>query len=65
MQDLDKNIKQNKMGALKQHFNDYLSAEDFDLMYDDEFELWLEQRELQKEEYEQAIGDGLNQNYCN
>jgi hypothetical protein len=53
------------MGALKQHFNDYLSAEDFDLMYDDEFELWLEQRELQREEYEQAIGDGLNQNYCN
>jgi hypothetical protein len=34
-------------------------------MYDDEFELWLEQRELQREEYEQAIGDGLNQNYCN
>ena len=65
MQDLDKNIKQNKMGALKQRFNDYLSAEDFDLMYDDEFELWLEQRELQREEYEQAIGDGLNQNYCN
>ena len=49
------------MGQLKTAFDDFLSSEDFDLMFDDEYELWL----LQKEEYEQAIGDGINQNYCN
>lgn len=49
------------MGQLKTAFDDFLSSEDFDLMFDDEYELWL----LQKEEYEQSIGDGLNQNYCN
>jgi hypothetical protein len=29
------------MGELKRHYEDYLSAEDFDLMFDDEYELWL------------------------
>jgi hypothetical protein len=49
------------MGQLKTAFDDFLSSEDFDLMFDDEYENWL----AQKEEYEQAIGDGINQNYCN
>ena len=52
------------MGALKQLYTEYLSAEDFDLMFDDEYEAWLENKRVEKEEYEQAIGDGLNQNYC-
>ena len=35
------------MGLLKNHYDefltyDYLSAEDFDLMFDDEYELWLQ-----------------------
>ena len=61
------NYKNNtsNMGALKQYHHDYLSAEDFDLMFDDEYEAWLENKRVEKEEYEQAIGDGLNQNYCN
>ena len=49
------------MGQLKTAFEEFLSSEDFDLMYDDEYENWL----AQKEAYEQAIGDGINQNYCN
>jgi hypothetical protein len=53
------------MGALKEHYTEYLSAEDFDLMFDDEYEVWLKNKQIEKEEYEQAIGDGINQNYCN
>ena len=38
------------MGALKNFYDndltfDYLSAEDFDLMFDDEYELWLKAQE--------------------
>lgn len=32
------------MGLLKQYYDDYLSAEDFDLMFDDEYEIWLENK---------------------
>ena len=53
------------MGRLKELYEDYLSAREFDLMFDDEYELWLENHKVEKEEYEQSIGDGLNQNYCN
>jgi hypothetical protein len=53
------------MGALKQYHHDYLSAEDFDLMFDDEYEMWIQNKQIEKEEYEQAIGDGMNVNYCN
>ena len=53
------------MGALKEYYTEYLSAEDFDLMFEGEYETWLENHKIEKEEYEQAIGDGINQNYCN
>lgn len=57
------------MGALKQYYIEYLSSEEFDLMSDDEFNLWLErklqQEQIEREEYLQAIGEGMNQNYCN
>jgi hypothetical protein len=52
------------MGALKEYHHDYLTAEDFDLMFDDEYDGWVETNQIEKEEYEQAIGDGINQNYC-
>ena len=29
------------MGRLKEQYEDYLSAIEFDLMFDDEYELWL------------------------
>ena len=53
------------MGALKEYYTEYLSAEDFDLMFEGEYETWLENHKIEKEEYEQAIGDGINQNYRN
>jgi len=53
------------MGALKQMYDDYLSSEDFDLMFNDEYDLWLQNKQVEEEEYYQAIGDGMNQNYCN
>jgi hypothetical protein len=36
-------------------------------MFDDEYELWLQkkqQADAEREEYYQAIGDGINSNYC-
>ena len=33
------------MGQLKNAFEDFLSAEDFDLMFDDEYELWLKDKQ--------------------
>jgi hypothetical protein len=47
------------MGALKEHYHEYLTSEDFDLMFDDEYELWLENKQVEYEEYLQAIGDGI------
>ena len=29
------------MGQLKNYFDEYLSSEEFDLMFDDEYEMWL------------------------
>lgn len=53
------------MGLLKQHYDKYLSDLEFDLMFDDEYEQWLENKKVEEEEYYQAIGDGINPNYCN
>jgi predicted RNA-binding protein associated with RNAse of E/G family len=52
------------MGAMKEYYHEYLTDTEFDLMFDDEYEMWLENKQIEKEEYEQAIGDGINQNYC-
>ena len=41
------------MGALKEYYNDYLSSEEFDLMTDEEYELWLQQqKEAMEESYQ-------------
>jgi hypothetical protein len=47
------------MGAIKEYYHDYLSSEEFDLMFDDEYELWLKNKQVEYEEYLQAIGDGI------
>jgi len=46
------------MGAIKEYYHEYLSAEEFDLMFDDEYEEWLNNKQVEYEEYIQAIGDG-------
>lgn len=33
------------MSLIKEYYHDYLTSEEFDLMYDDEFERWLEEQE--------------------
>lgn len=50
------------MGKLKNYYFDYLSSEDFDLMFDDEYEEYLKakeeyelQYEAEKEAYEEAL----------
>ena len=43
---------------LIQSFSLFLSSEEFDLMLDDEYELWLKNKQAEYEEYCQAIGDG-------
>jgi hypothetical protein len=30
------------MSNIKEYYHDYLTAEEFDYMFDDEYELWLE-----------------------
>jgi hypothetical protein len=47
------------MSAIKEYYNEYLTSEDFDLMFDDEYELWLKNKQAEYEEYCQAIGDGM------
>jgi hypothetical protein len=48
------------MGQIKNYFNDYLSSEDFDLMFDDEYEQWLEQRQIQLEAEQAAYEEALS-----
>lgn len=56
------------MGALKNFYDndltfDYLSAEDFDLMFDDEYELWLKAQETKlklKMEKNENIGHDIS-----
>jgi hypothetical protein len=40
------------MGLLKEYYHEYLSAEDFDYMFDGEYEAWVEQQEINQEQYE-------------
>lgn len=44
--------------TLTNAFHAFLSEEDFDLMFDGEYELWLKNKQAEYEEYCQAIGDG-------
>ena len=41
------------MGQLKNFYHDYLSSEDFDLMFDDEYELYLENKKKCQEQEQQ------------
>jgi hypothetical protein len=43
------------MGLLKNHFDEYLSSEDFDLMFDDEYELWLDNKKKYMKNNEKNI----------
>jgi hypothetical protein len=41
------------MGKLKEYYHEYLTAEEFDLMTDEEYELWLQrEKEAVEECYE-------------
>ncbi len=42
---------QTNMGALKQYHHEYLTAEDFDLMFDDEYEYWLQVKKQEEDQY--------------
>lgn len=61
------------MGALKNFYDndltfDYLSAEDFDLMFDDEYELWLKSQETKlklKMEKNANIGNNVGHDIGN
>jgi hypothetical protein len=52
------------MGQLKKYYDDYLSSEDFDLMFDDEYELWLNNKNKNKNqqlwEEEKVLQTDLN-----
>lgn len=52
------------MSAMKEYYHEYLTDTDFDLMFDDEYEMWVANQQAHREEYEQALGDGINSNYC-
>jgi hypothetical protein len=41
------------MGALKEYYHEYLSAEDFDYMFEGEYEAWMKQQEYNQEQYEE------------
>jgi len=41
------------MGRLKELYEDYLSAREFDLMFDDEYELWLLNKNKLKQKNQQ------------
>jgi hypothetical protein len=43
------------MGLLKNYFDDYLSSEEFDLMYDDEYEMWLNNKKKYMKNNEKNI----------
>jgi len=47
------------MGKMKEYYHEYLTAEDFDYMFDDEYEMWLENKrqaeEQQQEQYEAEL----------
>ena len=45
------------MGQLKNAFEEFLSAEEFDTMFDDEYEMWLAQREAEQAAYEEMLSD--------
>ncbi len=50
------------MGQLKNAFEDFLSAEDFDLMFDDEYEQWLKDKKENEDQYWSELIKQLNQN---
>lgn len=63
------------MGALKEYYHeeltyDYLSAEEFDLMFNDEYELWLKAQEnksnkIKQNERDTNHGNDLRDNVGN
>jgi hypothetical protein len=49
-----KNYYLNNMGAMKEYYHEYLTAEEFDYMTDDDYEQWL----AEKGAYEEALSNG-------
>lgn len=51
------------MGQLKKYYHEYLTSEDFDLMSDEEYDIWLQKKkeyeilqyEAEKEAYDEAL----------
>jgi ferric-dicitrate binding protein FerR (iron transport regulator) len=50
------------MSMTKQMFDDYISSEEFDLMFDDEYEQWLQQKQKEQEAYEEMLE--INSNFA-
>lgn len=48
------------MSAIKEYYHDYLSAEEFDNMFDDEYELWIKEQELKINQIKEKQNDGTN-----
>lgn len=48
------------MGQIKNYFYDYLTSEDFDLMFDDEYEQWLKNRQEQLDAEQAAYEEALS-----
>ena len=57
------------MGELKRHYEDYLSSEEFDLMFDDEYEQWsINQNKLKQKNqklWEEQKGQKIAQQNSN
>lgn len=45
------------MGQTKRLLDDYLTNEEFDLMFDDEYEMYLEQKKVEQSAYEEMLAD--------
>jgi hypothetical protein len=50
------------MGQIKKLLDDYLSSEEFDIMFDHEYEIWLEQKKAEQAAYEEFLE--INPNFA-
>ena len=50
------------MGILKNYYEEHLSSEEFDLLFDDEYELWLQNKNYNESQYYWDLIKKLNEN---